>query len=120
MKTKPTILIADRNPRVRDLLKRELSFEGYNALTAKNAREVASAMQYGSVDAVILDPDLPDASSLSVYACIQKRTPPMPVLVLSCNTESVLSLFKGADVSTVEKGEGSLEIIKQFLKRYFS
>ena len=40
MKKEYTILIADRNPNVRGLLKRELENEGYLVKMAKNAREV--------------------------------------------------------------------------------
>ena len=35
-----TILVADRNPNVRDFLKRELMAEGYRVLQAKDNREV--------------------------------------------------------------------------------
>ena len=35
-----TILIADRNRNVRNLLQREMTSEGYQVLLAENAREV--------------------------------------------------------------------------------
>jgi CheY-like chemotaxis protein len=43
-----TILIADRNPNVRELLKRELVAEGYSVQLARSSREVLSCMDDAS------------------------------------------------------------------------
>lgn len=117
MKRKKTILIADRNPRVRDLLKRELVALGYLAISVKNKAEVASAMHYSRVDAVIIDPDLPDEDGGSVIKLIQDHDSALPVILLSCNMPDFSIPGHPANMVVVEKGEGSLEMVKDHLGR---
>ena len=67
MKQGFTILIADRNPHIREFLRREMMAEGYRARLAKNGREVLRLVyQRGPLDLLILDPDLPDAGEVPV------------------------------------------------------
>jgi DNA-binding NtrC family response regulator len=111
-----TILIADRNRHVREFLKREIRAEGYSVLLAKTAREVLDAV-YDSetVDILILDPDLPEASELGLLEQLTDRIPPLPVIIHAFrphDTEGKADLSGGA---FVEKQGDSIERLKTAL-----
>jgi DNA-binding NtrC family response regulator len=78
-----TILIADRNPNVRELLKRELVAEGYSVQLARSSREVLSCMNDASrkPDLLIVDPDLPDIDEIPLLEVMSARAPGLPVIV---------------------------------------
>ena len=109
-----TILIADRNRHVRELLKREMRAEGYRVRLAKNGREVLDQVyQYEPLDLLILDLDLPDAGEVAVLERIEDRIPSLPVVVHTflsdyANNRGVL----GAAVFVEKKGS-SIESLKR-------
>ena len=83
-----TILIADRNPHVRDFLQRELISEGYQTKIAKDDREVLQVIDADeSCELLILDLDMPHVSGLSVLETIQSRKPSLPVIIHTFLTE---------------------------------
>ncbi len=83
-----TILIADRNPRVRDFLRRELISEGYQTKIAKDGREVVEMTQGDdSCELLILDLDMPHMSGLGVLETIQRLRPSLPVIIHTFATE---------------------------------
>jgi CheY-like chemotaxis protein len=83
-----TILIADRNPRVRDFLQRELIAEGYQTKIAKDGREVVEMTRGDdSCELLILDLDMPHMSGLGVLETIQRLRPSLPVIIHTFATE---------------------------------
>ena len=82
MKETFNILITDRNPHVREYLKREMMAEGYHVCMAKNGQEILLRI-YSSepVDLLILDPELLDADKVSFFEKLQDRIPDLPVVV---------------------------------------
>ena len=77
-----TILISDRNRNVREFLKREMMAEGYRVRLAKSGREVLEwAYHHESIDLVILDLDLPDASGMAILEKLEDRIPTLPVVI---------------------------------------
>ena len=109
-----TILIADRNPHVRELLKREMMAEGYRVRLAKNGREVLGQVYHHEpLDLLILDLDLPDAGEVAILESIEDRIPTLPVVVHSfvsdyANQPAVLSA-----AVFVEKKGTSIEPLKK-------
>ena len=82
MKEQYKILIADRNPHVREFLKREMEAEGYDVRLAKNGREVLTwAYHQEQIDLLILDLNLPDENELCIPEKLQDRIPALPVVV---------------------------------------
>ena len=67
LKKRHTILIADRNPHVRNYLKREFMSEGYNVCLAKTGQEVLTIIfSREKIDSLILDLDLPDIEGATI------------------------------------------------------
>ena len=77
-----TILIADRNPHVREFLKREMMAAGYRIRLAENGKEVVKWTYHQEpLDLLILDPDLPDLEESAVMQKLRNRIPVLPVIL---------------------------------------
>ena len=78
------LLIVDRNPHIRNFLKREFQSEGYNVQLARNSRELVDLI-YGPapIDLVIIDPDIPDVSQLNLFKSLEDRVPQLPFVIHS-------------------------------------
>lgn len=77
-----TILIADRNPHVREFLRRELTAEGYRVQVARNGREVLRMTDVDDPpELLILDLDMPYVSGLTILEELENRKSPLPVMI---------------------------------------
>jgi DNA-binding response OmpR family regulator len=120
-----TILIADRNPNVRELLKRELVAEGYSVHLARSSREVLSCMDDASrePDLLIVDPDLPDMDEISLLEVMRRRAPDLPVVVhtfLAEYTHHPIALNSAAVVEKDGRHVDRLKnIVHDLLKRSY-
>ena len=114
MENEFTILIADRNPNVRELLKREMMLEGYKIRLAKDSREVLELV-FGRepLDLLILDPDLPDAGEVEIYEKLGDRIPQIPVVLHSFGTDNVNHQKSLIIAALVEKQGNSVEHLKK-------
>jgi DNA-binding NtrC family response regulator len=111
-----TILIADRNPRVRDFLKREMIREGYRVHLAESAGELLrGALHYDPLDLIIVDPDFPGAAASALLQSLQSRFPPVPVVVHSHYVNAGIDPAGATSdlCQVVEKGGSSVEKLKQ-------
>ncbi len=114
MKKVFTILIADRNPRVRGFLQREMSREGYRILLAENARDLLEwPPDRDPIDLVILDPDLPDAADAPLMSLLRKRMPLVPVIIHAHPSHHLTEPEAARSSITVEKGGNSIERLKE-------
>ena len=109
-----TILIADRNRHVRELLKREMRAEGYRVRLAKNGREVLEQVyRYEPLDLLILDLDLPDAGEVAVLESIEDRIPTLPVVVHTFLSDYANNRCVLGTAVFVEKKGSSIESLKK-------
>jgi DNA-binding NtrC family response regulator len=76
------ILIADRNRNVRDLLRRQLTAEGYVVEVARDAREVLDRINgEDPPHLLILDLEIPYLDEPEMWARLKDRQPPLPVVI---------------------------------------
>ena len=116
MKEKFTILIADRNPHVREFLKREMVTEGYEVRLAENGREVLKlTYQTEAPDLLILDPDMPDTEVAFILKKLQSRIPVIPVIIHTFISDyaDIEEFFTTAVF--VEKKGNSVESLKEMV-----
>ena len=116
---KPVILlIADRNPHVREFLKRELMAEGYQIRLVKSGQELIDDVHNSDTlpDMVILDPDLPDTNDLSLVHHIHQIVPGLPIVIHTLQTEMIHQLDAVHPVIFVEKKGSSVDHLKQAVK----
>lgn len=103
-----SILLTDRNRHVRELLRRELSTEGYRVETARDAREVLLFLYHvAPVDLLVLDLDIPYIAEVGLFKKLSQLRPDLPVIIHSFLEEdfSLPSLFKAA--AFLEKSENT-------------
>lgn len=114
MKKRYNILVTDRNPHVRELLKREMEAEGYYVRVARSGQEVLKWIyHHESLDLLILDPDLVDIDKLSVFKKIKARTPSLPVVIHMFSSDDTGFEYLFQNAVFVEKNESSVERLKE-------
>ena len=114
MEKKFTILIADRNLHVRNLLKREMVAEGYRVRLAESGRDVLKwSYDYSPPDLLILDPDLPDIDESALFARLADRIPTLPMVIHTLLSDYTTSKRISGIVAFVEKSGSSMENLKQ-------
>jgi DNA-binding NtrC family response regulator len=111
-----TILIADRNPHVRDFLRREMNSAGHEVRLAKNAREVLDLV-YGPqpLDMAVIDPELPELEGLRLIQKLEDRIPPLPLVIHGFASEESPYAFGPNVVAIVRKRGNSVERLKRII-----
>jgi DNA-binding NtrC family response regulator len=108
-----TILIADRNRRVREFLRREMLVEGYQVRLAGSGQEVLEYIDRRQpVDLIILDPDLPDAGECKLLERVRESTPTLPVIVHTFLSDYVNHSEVLSTTAFVEKDGTSIDCLK--------
>lgn len=112
-----TLVIAERNANIRELLRREFGREGYAVLTAGSGAEVLAHLAApAKVDLLVLDAEIGEPEGGSLVPHVARLHPLLPV---------VLHVFPGfeaeveagaAGVVRVEK-EGDFERLKDTVRR---
>ena len=107
------LLIVDRNPHIRNFLKREFQSEGYHIQLAKNGRELVDLI-YGStpIDLVIIDPDIPDVSQPNLFKSLEDRVPTLPFVIHSDLFDYLESTSHISKATFVPKRGSSSETLK--------
>jgi DNA-binding NtrC family response regulator len=121
MEKRHTILIADRNSRVRGFLKRELMAEGYDIRLATCGRDVLNwAYRLQPLDLIILDLDLPDIDQQSLFSTLQDRIPVLPIVIHSFYPDGAKIDVDYEPAVFVEKGGNSIEKLKKVVNDMLS
>jgi DNA-binding NtrC family response regulator len=108
------ILIADRNPHVRELLKREIALEGYNVFLAKSGTEVIDKLRPSNrLDLIIIDPDIVDLRESDLLEILGGSHFSLPVVIHTFSKDDLNKNVIEKAASVVEKGGGSIELLKQ-------
>jgi two-component system OmpR family response regulator len=93
------ILIVDDEPEIRRLLVDYLARNGFEAVAARDGREMWQALERHAVDLVVLDLMLPDADGFTLCRDLRARSG-MPVLILTARgeeTDRIVGIEMGAD-----------------------
>ncbi len=95
----PTLLIIDDETRLRGLLARILSLEGYRVLEAPDARTAQSLLETEPVQVVVSDVRLPDAHGVALTKQLKTKFPDLEIVVLTAYgtiTDGVEAMRNGA------------------------
>ena len=94
------IVIVDDDARIRDLLRRYLSQEGFDVLLAEDGRALDRILQRETIDLVVLDLMLPGEDGLSICRRLRASGVQTPVIMLTAKVEDadrINGLEIGAD-----------------------
>jgi len=120
MKKEFTILVADRNPHVRKFLARELSLEGFKVLLAENANKIVNGTYHTEpIDLIIIDPALFDGDQDVLIKQLQNRTPMLPVVIHSFQSDDEPYPADSRHTFFIEKREDSIERLKKIANDIF-
>jgi len=95
----PTVLIADDDRKITDMLRRTLAYEGYQVVTAATGEEALRKALQSRPDVVVLDWMMPGLDGLEVARRLREADP-VPVLMLTARDaveDRVEGLDSGAD-----------------------
>ena len=94
------IVIVDDDARIRDLLRRYLSQEGFDVLLAEDGRALDRILQRETIDLMVLDLMLPGEDGLSICRRLRAAGVKTPVIMLTAKVEDmdrITGLEIGAD-----------------------
>lgn len=94
-----TILIADDEAEIRELLRLYLEKDGYRVLEAADGRSVLSLLETQEIDMALLDIMMPEVDGYHVLKKLRENSN-MPVMILSAknqDADKILGLDLGAD-----------------------
>ena len=118
MKEEYTILIADRNRRVREFLKREIEADGYWVRLARNGQEIINYLYaHDPIDLLILDLDQPDISLSWLFRRLENRIPSIPVVIHSFLSDYVQYPQMMNMNALVEKNGSSIDQLKKVITK---
>lgn len=108
------IIIADRNPNVGKLLRRELMGEGYRVILAREGHELTQLLnEKEPPDLLILDPDIPSFLSKSeLIELLHLYRPTLPIVIYTFIYSDINYVDLPGVVVCLEKGENTDRLIK--------
>jgi two-component system phosphate regulon response regulator OmpR len=95
-----TLLLVDDDARIRDLLRRYLSQEGFEVFVAEDSKSMTKVLQRHTIDLIILDLMLPGEDGLSICKRMRGNNDRTPVIMLTAKGQEVdriVGLELGAD-----------------------
>ncbi|MFA6092478.1 MAG: response regulator [Elusimicrobiota bacterium] len=114
MENRKRILIADDDPDLLELLKMDLTFQGYEILTAVDGKEALALAQKESFDLVLLDVMMPYIDGYHVaYELTSKLGANVPKIIIMTSRDTVrekgIAMMSGA-LSVIQKPFGMAEL----------
>ncbi len=100
MNDKPRILVVDDDQRLRELLSRYLSEQGFSVKTADQATSMDKALARELYDLLVLDLMLPGEDGLSICRRLRAAKNDMPIIMLTAkgdDIDRIVGLEMGAD-----------------------
>lgn len=94
------ILVVDDDVRIRDLLRRYLTQEGFDVLQAEDGKSLSRVLMREPVDLIVLDLMLPGEDGLSICRRLRAANDRTPIIMLTAKGEDVdriVGLEVGAD-----------------------
>lgn len=94
------ILVVDDDIRMRELLQRYLTEQGFHILTAGDAREMNQVLESEHVDLLVLDLMLPGEDGLAICRRLRANASTLPIIMLTARGDEVdriIGLEMGAD-----------------------
>ena len=96
---KPTVLVVEDDPPVRNLITTTLEIQNYKFLTAENGIRALTAITSERPDIILLDLGLPDMDGIEIIKKVRSWSV-VPIIVISARSEDsdkIQALDAGAD-----------------------
>lgn len=113
-----TILIIDDEEKLRSLLARIISLEGFNVLQAGDSITAMKRLEQAEVDVVICDVKLPDSNGVEISKRIKQKFPLVEIILLTAygNIPDGVQAIKNGAFDYITKGDDNNKIIPLLYK----
>ncbi len=112
------VLIIDDEEKLRSLLSKIISLEGFEVLQAADAKKGLQKLETNDIDVIICDVKLPDSSGVELSKIIKNKYPATEIILLTAYgniPDSVQSMKNGA-FDYITKGDDNNKIIPLLYK----
>ncbi len=97
-----TILVAEDDKNISNLIKEMIERKGYKAITAKNGAEAYRAYRKTRFDLLITDIKMPEMDGLTFIKMVREQDKAIPILIITAySSERNRALAKGYGVSGI-------------------
>ncbi|KFE97262.1 chemotaxis protein CheY [Chryseobacterium formosense] len=108
-----TILIIDDEEKIRSLLSRIISLEGFEVFEASNLKSGLKRLEVSDIDIVICDVKLPDGNGVEFSKIIKEKFPVTEVILLTAfgNIPDGVMAIKNGAFDYITKGDDNTKIL---------
>src|SRR5450432_602373 len=108
-----SVLLIDDEEKLRSLLKRIISLEGYTVYEAANTRGALKVLEKESIHIVLCDVKLPDGNGVEFVRTLKEKFPALEVLLLTAygNIPDGVQAVKNGAFDYITKGDDNNKII---------
>ncbi len=113
-----TILLIDDEEKLRSLMARILSLEGFNIIQAENIKTAWKKIALQEIDVVVCDVKLPDGSGLNFSRELKEKYPVIEIILLTAygNIPDGVQAIKNNAFDYITKGDDNNKIIPLLYK----
>jgi DNA-binding NtrC family response regulator len=113
-----TILVADDDPHIQEVLDVRLSSAGYEVILASDGREALEVLARTPVDLVISDIRMPGLDGLELQARLEKTAPKLPIIFLTAygSIQDAVQAIKSGAVDYLTKPFEGRELLDKVSK----
>lgn len=115
-----SVLIIDDEEKLRSLMKRIITLEGYHVLETANIKAAQKLLEKEEVDVVICDVKLPDGSGVDFSRILKEKYPSLEVILLTAygNIPDGVQAIKNGAFDYLTKGDDNNRIIPLLNRAY--
>lgn len=108
-----TVLIIDDEEKLRNLLSRIISLEGFEVIQAATAKAALQKLEQAAIDVVLCDVKLPDGNGVELAATIKANHPQAEIILLTAygNIADSVQAIKNGAFDYITKGDDNDRII---------
>lgn len=112
-----TVLVADPDVDIRNLLLRELSLEGVKVETVSSGAELLQKFYRIDADALIVEAELPDIKTGTIIDTVKRSLPKLPIIVIATNrSEEFEKVIRERGILYYVTKPFSIELLKLVIK----
>lgn len=110
---KATVLVIDDEEKLRSLLKRIMTLEGFRVLEAETLKSAGKLLEREAIDVVLCDVKLPDGNGVDFTKIIKDRYPGTEVILLTAfgNIADGVEAIQNGAFNYITKGDDNARII---------
>lgn len=112
------VLIIDDEEKLRSLLSKIISLEGFEVLQAADAKKGLQKLETNDIDVIICDVKLPDSSGVDLSKIIKDKYPSIEIILLTAygNIPDSVQAIKNGAFDYITKGDDNNKIIPLLYK----